>query len=43
MERLRGISAKYVTLKTSAYRAADLARAVKFTCSLWMVPVVELE
>ncbi len=30
VERLRGIGAKYVTLKTGAYRAADLARAVKF-------------
>lgn len=30
VERLRGIGAKYVTLKTGAYGAADLARAVKF-------------
>jgi len=30
VERLRGIGAKYVTLKTGAYRPADLARAVKF-------------
>lgn len=30
VERLRKIGAKYVTLKTGAYRAADLARAVKF-------------
>ncbi|MCK5139543.1 MAG: FMN-binding glutamate synthase family protein, partial [Thermodesulfovibrionia bacterium] len=29
-ERLRKIGAKYVTLKTGAYRPADLARAVKF-------------
>ncbi len=28
VERLRGIGAKYVTLKTGAYRPADLARAV---------------
>jgi glutamate synthase domain-containing protein 2 len=30
VERLRGIGAKYVTLKTGAYRPADLARAVKY-------------
>jgi len=30
VEGLRGIGAKYVTLKTGAYRPADLARAVKF-------------
>jgi len=30
VERLRKIGAKYVTLKTGAYRAPDLARAVKF-------------
>jgi glutamate synthase domain-containing protein 2 len=30
VERLRSIGAKYVTLKTGAYRPADLARAVKF-------------
>ena len=30
VERLRKIGAKYVTLKTGAYRASDLARAVKF-------------
>jgi len=30
VERLRGIGAKHVTLKTGAYRPADLARAVKF-------------
>jgi glutamate synthase domain-containing protein 2 len=30
VERLRRLGAKYVTLKTGAYRAADLARAVKF-------------
>jgi glutamate synthase domain-containing protein 2 len=30
VERLRSIGAKYVTLKTGAYRAADLARAVKW-------------
>ena len=30
VERLRGMGAKYVTLKTGAYRPADLARAVKF-------------
>ncbi len=29
VERLRSIGAKYVTLKTGAYRPADLARAVK--------------
>jgi len=29
-ERLRKLGAKYVTLKTGAYRPADLARAVKF-------------
>ncbi len=32
VERLRGMGAKYVTLKTGAYRPADLARAIKF-CS----------
>jgi len=30
VERLRGLGAKYVTLKTGAYRPADLARAIKF-------------
>jgi len=30
VERLRALGAKYVTLKTGAYRPADLARAVKF-------------
>jgi len=30
VERLRKLGAKYVTLKTGAYRPADLARAVKF-------------
>jgi len=30
VERLRKMGAKYVTLKTGAYRPADLARAVKF-------------
>jgi len=30
VERLRGIGAKYVTLKTGAYRPVDLARAIKF-------------
>ena len=30
MERLRGVGARYVTLKTGAYKASDLARAVKF-------------
>ncbi|MBE0415672.1 MAG: FMN-binding glutamate synthase family protein [Dehalococcoidia bacterium] len=30
VKRLRGMGAKYVTLKTGAYRAPDLARAVKF-------------
>jgi len=30
VEELRRIGAKYVTLKTGAYRPADLARAVKF-------------
>jgi glutamate synthase domain-containing protein 2 len=30
VEYLRSIGAKYVSLKTGAYRAADLARAVKF-------------
>ena len=30
VERLRNVGAKYVTLKTGAYRPADLARAVKF-------------
>jgi len=30
VERLRKIGAKYVTLKTGAYRASDLARAVKY-------------
>ena len=31
MEELRKAGAKYVTLKTGAYRPADLARAVKFS------------
>ena len=31
VKRLRKIGAKYVTLKTGAYRPADLARAVKFS------------
>ncbi len=30
VERLRKLGAKYVTLKTGAYRPADLARAIKF-------------
>jgi glutamate synthase domain-containing protein 2 len=30
VKRLRKIGAKYITLKTGAYRPADLARAVKF-------------
>jgi glutamate synthase domain-containing protein 2 len=30
VERLRGLGAKYVTLKTGAYRPADLARAIKY-------------
>ena len=30
VKRLRNIGAKYVTLKTGAYRPADLARAVKY-------------
>jgi len=31
VERLKKLGAKYVTLKTGAYRPADLARAVKFS------------
>ncbi|MDP3017621.1 MAG: FMN-binding glutamate synthase family protein [Deltaproteobacteria bacterium] len=31
VERLKKIGAKYVTLKTGAYRPADLARAVKYS------------
>ncbi len=31
VERLRALGAKYVTLKTGAYRPADLARALKFS------------
>jgi hypothetical protein len=31
VEHLRKVGAKYVTLKTGAYRPADLARAVKFS------------
>jgi glutamate synthase domain-containing protein 2 len=31
VERLRSLGAKYVTLKTGAYRPADLARAVKYS------------
>jgi len=31
VERLRKIGAKYVTLKTGAYRPVDLARAIKFS------------
>jgi glutamate synthase domain-containing protein 2 len=30
VENLRGFGAKYVTLKTGAYRPADLARAIKY-------------
>ncbi len=30
VEKLRSVGAKYVTLKTGAYRPADLARAIKF-------------
>ena len=30
VEHLRSLGAKYVTLKTGAYRAADLARAIKY-------------
>lgn len=30
VEHLRGLGAKYVTLKTGAYRPADLARAIKY-------------
>src|SRR3990170_1835104 len=33
VQRLRKLGAKYVTLKTGAYRPADLARAVKFSSS----------
>ncbi|MCK4486101.1 MAG: FMN-binding glutamate synthase family protein [Desulfobacterales bacterium] len=31
VEDLRGLGAKYVTLKTGAYRPADLARAIKYS------------
>jgi|UniRef100_A0A7V6A1I9 glutamate synthase domain-containing protein 2 len=31
VERLRHLGARYVTLKTGAYRPADLARAIKFS------------
>lgn len=31
VEQLRNIGAKYITLKTGAYRPADIARAVKFS------------
>jgi glutamate synthase domain-containing protein 2 len=31
VERFRGLGARYVTLKTGAYRPADLARAIKFS------------
>ncbi|MGB9613219.1 MAG: glutamate synthase-related protein, partial [Candidatus Margulisiibacteriota bacterium] len=31
VERLKKIGAKYITLKTGAYRPADLARAIKFS------------
>src|SRR3972149_6842023 len=31
VQYLRSIGAKYVTLKTGAYRPADLARAIKFS------------
>jgi len=31
VERLRALGAKYVTLKTGAYRPADLARAIRFS------------
>lgn len=31
VERIRKLGAKYITLKTGAYRPADLARAVKFS------------
>jgi glutamate synthase domain-containing protein 2 len=31
VDNLRGVGAKYVTLKTGAYRPADLARAIKYS------------
>ncbi len=31
VQRLRSVGAKYVTLKTGAYRPADLARAIKYS------------
>jgi glutamate synthase domain-containing protein 2 len=31
VESLRSVGAKYVTLKTGAYRPADLARAIKYS------------
>jgi glutamate synthase domain-containing protein 2 len=49
VEELRKAGAKYVFLKTGAYRPADLARAVKFSSkykidllTVWGVPPVEL-
>jgi glutamate synthase domain-containing protein 2 len=33
VERLRSLGARYVTLKTGAYRPADLARAIKFSAN----------
>jgi glutamate synthase domain-containing protein 2 len=44
VEELRAAGAKYIFLKTGAYRPADLARAVLFssrygsTCSPWTAP-----
>jgi glutamate synthase domain-containing protein 2 len=42
VERLRSLGAKYVTLKTGAYRPADLARALKF-CSVAKIDMLTID
>jgi glutamate synthase domain-containing protein 2 len=42
VERLRQLGAKYVTLKTGAYRPADLARALKF-CSVAKIDLLTID
>jgi glutamate synthase domain-containing protein 2 len=42
VDRLRHLGAKYVTLKTGAYRPADLARALKF-CSVAKIDLLTID
>ena len=42
VEHLRGAGAKYIFLKTGAYRPSDLARAIKF-CSIAKVDVLTID